>query len=348
MDSNYQKNVRSSNLELLRIIAMLGIVFSHYHFYLGDLMGANPTSSMSVYHYSIGMGGKIGINTFMLITGYFMCIKDISLKKYIKLIAWVYFYNIIIQGTFMALGGIKIGFSSLLDIIFPFRTINMDCFVTDFMWFYLFIPFVSILIRNLTKEQHLRLTMLCLIMFIGYNTIPTFSTEMSPVTWFVVIMLVASYVRMHEPSVLNYSPLVWFGGALFLILCAIVSILLLGRHGQNPRLLFADGNSLLAFLIAFALFMTFIKMELPYNKWINLYGGAAFGVLLIHSNCWPMRELIFMKIFDTQYYFIEGNIWMPIVSCLSIYFVCGTIEIFRQKYLEQPMLNVLYKFFRIQ
>lgn len=214
MDSNIQKNVRSSNLELLRIVAMLGIVLSHYHFYLGDLMSANPTSPMSIYHYSIGMGGKIGINTFMLVTGYFMCVKDITLRKFIKLISWIYFYNIIIQGTFMILGGIDISFFSIVDLIFPFRRIHMDCFYTDFLWFYLLIPFVSILIRNLTTKQHLRLTMLCLLMFVGYNSIPGFSTEMSPVTWFAVIMLVASYIRMHEPSILRYSSSVWLGGGI--------------------------------------------------------------------------------------------------------------------------------------
>ena len=189
--------------------------------------------------------------------------------------------------------------------------------------------------------------MLSLIMFIGYNTIPGFYTGLSPVTWFIVLMFVASYIRIHKPAILQYNSFVWMGGAFLLFLCAVGSIIILGNHGVNPRKFFADGNSVFAFLIALSMFMAFLKLQIPYNKWINLYGGAAFGVLLIHSNCWPMRELIFKQIVDTQRFFVEGNIWIPFVTCFSIYIVCGTIEIIRQKTVEQPILTFIYKVLRI-
>lgn len=348
MSESNQIKVRSSNLELLRIVAMLGIVLSHYHFYLGNLIASNPTSSMSIYHYAIGMGGKIGINIFMLITGYFMCLQDISLKKYLKLLLMVYFYNIIIQGSFMLFGDYPINSSTLLTMFFPFRKIHPDSFITDFLWFYLFIPFVSLLVKNMTRQQHLKLIVLSLIMFVGYNSIPGFSTEISPVTWFAVIMLVASYVRIYDPAILKRNSFVWMGMSVFMILCAFASIIILGKIGYFPKRFTESLNSPLGFLIAFAVFMTFLTMKIPYNKWINLYGGAAFGVLLIHSNCWPIRELIFKEIVDTQRFFIEGNMWIPIVTCVSIYIVCGTIEILRQTFIEPPLLNCVFKAFRIK
>lgn len=345
-----KKMVRSSNFELLRIIAMMAIVLSHYHFFLGEIMSEDPTSVMSIYHYTIGMGGKIGINCFMLITGYFMCVKDISMRKYLKLLSQVYFYNILIQGIFLVLGNIPLNIDSLLDIIFPFRMLHMDSFITDFFWFYLFIPFVSILIRNMTRQQHLRLITLSLVMFIGYNTLNGrhgFYVTICPVTWFAILMLVASYIRLYSPKRMELKPYIWGGVFLILVLCAIVSIIIFAYKGTYPRTLFADANSILGFSIAFSLFMMCRNLKIPYNKWINLYGGAAFGVLLIHSNCWPIRELIFKDIIDTEYYFIQGNCLIPILSCVLIYFVCGSIEILRQKTVEKPILNFLYSVLRI-
>lgn len=342
MEVNKSKT-RSSNLELLRIVAMLGIVFSHYHFYLGDIMNENPLSPMSIYHYTIGMGGKIGINIFMLITGYFMCLKEISLEKYVKIILQIYFYNIIIQGLFIITKESPFSISSIIDILVPFRKVHQDDFCTDFIWFYLFIPFVGILIKNITQRQHLALIALSLILYVGYNTLPRFEVTISPVTWFAILMVIASYIRVYKPKRLQLSAAKWGGVTLCLLFIAIMSIIGLGYYGRNQRYLFADCNSLLGFSIAFSVFMTFLNIKLPYIKFVNLYGGAAFGVLLIHSNCWPMRSLIFEKIIDTQRYYYECNYWIPIVSCIAIYIICASIEIIRQKTIEQPMVSFVSK-----
>lgn len=341
-------SVRNSNLELLRIVAMMGIILSHYHFFLGELMEANPTSLMSIYHYSIGMGGKIGINVFMLITGYFMCTKEISAAKFVRLLAQIYFYCILIQGLFMIMGAISVNRYSVLDMLFPFYMLHMDCFIADFMWFYLFIPFVRILIENITRKQHFILILLSLIVFIGYNTLPGFYTQVNPITWFIVLMFIASYVRLYNPRCLQVSFLKMGGVTLFLIICAIISIVILVRMGKFPRVFFAEANSILGFSIAFSLFITFLNLKIGFNKYINLYGGAAFGVLLIHSNCWPMRELIFKDIIDTQQNFLIGNWWAPLFACPAIYFVCGTMEIIRKNTIEQPILNVLYTILKIE
>lgn len=105
-----------------------------------------------------------------------------------------------------------------------------------------------------------------------------------------------------------------------------------------------DANSIFALIVSISLFGFFLNCKINHNKYINLFGGAAFGVLLIHSNCKAMRELIFIKIIDTQTYYLEGNWLVPIISCLLIYLICGAIEILRQKFVEKPLLNVIYRF----
>lgn len=66
---------RQSNIELFCIIVMLGIVAHHFVVNSGllDLMLPTLEYSNDVYLWLFGMWGKVGINCFVLITGYFMC-----------------------------------------------------------------------------------------------------------------------------------------------------------------------------------------------------------------------------------------------------------------------------------
>lgn len=69
---------RSSNLELLRIIAMVAIVSHHYVVNSGitnHFDYANITPNM-IFLQLWGMWGKTAINIFVMITGYFMPEKN--------------------------------------------------------------------------------------------------------------------------------------------------------------------------------------------------------------------------------------------------------------------------------
>ena len=80
-----KNNIRNSNLELLRIITMLLIVAHHYVvnsglFQIGGPIKSDLMSLKSMFLLVFGAWGKIGINAFVLITGYFMCTSDITLR----------------------------------------------------------------------------------------------------------------------------------------------------------------------------------------------------------------------------------------------------------------------------
>lgn len=63
-------------------------------------MMSNPTDVNTLFLWLFGMWGKTGINCFLFITGYFMCKSNISLKKFVKLMLWIYLYKIVIFGIF--------------------------------------------------------------------------------------------------------------------------------------------------------------------------------------------------------------------------------------------------------
>lgn len=87
---------RSSNLELLRILAIIMIIAHHYSVHGGwDI--PNELSYNRIIVQFLSLGGKLGVNCFVLITGYFMINSKFNIKKFAKIVGQVFFYSVVIM-----------------------------------------------------------------------------------------------------------------------------------------------------------------------------------------------------------------------------------------------------------
>ena len=208
---------RDSNIELYRIIVMFMIVAHHYVVNSGlmDVMKETPTSPNSMFFYLFGMWGKTGINCFVMITGYFMCKSNITIRKFLKLALEVIFYNSIIYFTFVIFGKSDFSILDAFLCFLPIRSIS-DVFTSCFIAFYLAIPFLNILVQNMTKRQHQLLICLCLFIYTFIGMIPIFKLKMNYVSWFCVLYFIASYIRFYLNS--NVNKIQITGGGVFNII----------------------------------------------------------------------------------------------------------------------------------
>lgn len=147
---------RSSNLELYRIICMLMIVAHHYVVSSGLTSADGPLktdclASNSVFLWLFGAWGKTGINCFVMITGYFMCTNQITMRKFLKLLSEIYLYKLLLFSLFLVAGYESFDLLRIFKLLMPFWGLHDD-FVGGFLMFYLTIPFLSILVRNLSKK----------------------------------------------------------------------------------------------------------------------------------------------------------------------------------------------------
>ena len=119
--SQIVKKERNSNLELYRVIVMLLIVAHHYVVNSGltQVMEQDPFSADSTFLYLFGMWGKIGINCFVLITGYFMCTSQITVRKFLKLLLEVEFYKLLFFVIFVGTGYEAFSFSGFIKALLP-------------------------------------------------------------------------------------------------------------------------------------------------------------------------------------------------------------------------------------
>lgn len=324
---------------------MLLIVAHHYvvNSDVLNLMYNNPLSANSIYMFILGAWGKIGINCFIFITGYFMCKKNISLTKFIKLLLEVLFYNLFfsIFFIFVGIGNFSDFFKSFLII----KNIDSSNFTACFLLFYLFIPFLNVLIQNINQRQHKFLIGMLSFLYIFLGTIPKFSVTMNYVSWFSFLFLVSSYIRLYNIKKKNWGILT----LLFFVL-SVVSIILCLFIGQKIQKNIAyrfvtDSNTFLAFAVSFCSFMYFIDLKIKTNKIINLVAGSTFGILLIHTNSDAMRNWLWKDIFRVQIvydYPFYQLIFYSFISIFTVFIVCALIDILRKRFLEKKFLEFIY------
>ena len=69
IESANQPNIRKSNIELLRIVAMVIIVMHHFAIHGGFAFSSETISINRLWVQFITMGGRLGVNIFVLISG---------------------------------------------------------------------------------------------------------------------------------------------------------------------------------------------------------------------------------------------------------------------------------------
>lgn len=334
--------IRRSNLELYRIIVMMLIVAHHYVVNSGlmDVMSENPASFRSLYLYLIGMWGKTGINCFVLITGYFMCRSNISLRKFLKLFLELMFYNVVICAMFVATGYEIFSIKTVLKDILPITSIN-NGFTSCFLVFYLFIPFLNILVGNLDKKKHQYLLALCLFTYTFLAMVPKIHVVFNYVTWFSVLYLISSYIRLYGlfSSIKNIK---WGIITLASVALAMVStigfIFLHLKYGIKlvPYRLVSDSNAILAVIVSVCSFMYFKDLPIKQSKLINTISASTFGVLCIHANSDTMRQWLWKDVVDcVGQYLSEQLVSLSLVSILCVFFACIIIDYIRIHTIEK-------------
>ena len=338
---------RSSNLELYRIIVMLLIVAHHYVVNSGvlDVMYQQPLSANSILLFLFGMWGKIGINCFVLITGYFMCKSNITIKKFLRLVLEVEFYKVVIYLVFIASGYESFSLTGVAKAILPITSIGTN-FTGCFLVFYLCIPFLNILVRNMSEKQHLALLGLVFFTYIFMGTVPKFGVTMNYVSWFICLYFIASYIRLYPKELFEKAKL-WGVCTVVLAILCILSVLCCVWIGAriDKQIAFyfvTDSNTFLAVCIGVPSFLFFKNLKIKQSRMINTIAASTFGVLLIHANSDTMRKWLWQTVLNVKGAFSLSTPLLVLhatLSVLGVFTVCVIIDQIRIRTVERFVLD---------
>jgi surface polysaccharide O-acyltransferase-like enzyme len=338
--------VRRSNIELIRIISMLMIVFHHYAVH-SKWVFYTVYSNRQYFIEVIGSFGKIGVILFVLITGYFLTDSTWKPKKLSNLWWLVTFYSLSIYLLFLFLGKIQIskyGWGYLFPI-----PLALYWFPMCFFFLYLLIPILKIFVTAIDNKQLLT----SLILFICAARLPavlknvtdyTNSFSLNKLFLMIIFVLIGYLIREYEDQIIaKYKALllIFITSSFALIVAGpkLISSLndTFARHFSHYFL--AELNSLNALVFSVCLFILLLRVNIR-SLLVKILGSCMFAVLLIHDN--PIiRDFLWVHTFKNAEHFSDPwpqFILRSIAEPLLVFFLCVFIELTRKTILKLPKI----------
>lgn len=258
---------RSLNIELLRILAMFLIVLGHISTH-GNLKPILQTFTANYYViWNVLAFTAVSVNTCILISGYFLSIKDeIPPLKILSLVKSTWFYSVIIFIAMLIFGQTQISFSILPRVFMPILIFS-HWFITIYILMYLLAPFYNKLIQNLTKKQFKNILIIASCICILWTTlfIPYVSKidGLAWLIWFTYLYFVSAYLHLYyKPS---YKPYKFIFGYLILscfILASKIILTLILLHFAMRNFLWKNLFNLQISLNGFELFFYLICISI--------------------------------------------------------------------------------------
>lgn len=311
---------RESNMELLRIVAILLVMAIHANFLSFGKPVVNAgalTAFCRIFACSLS---QVCVNLFVLISGWYG--MHFKIKGICNISFQVAFYVVVI---WLVLGQWHFDY----------------WFVWTYLGLYLISPVLNAFVEKCSKKEFEML----LIVFYVFQTIFGWAfLEITPwiaggySAWsFCGLYLLARYLRMY-PIIWKIGTGGWFGlylGIAFLLTCVGFVLELFGIDGMG-RFVCSYTNPL-AIVEAVCLVMAFSKMQFE-SKFINWMASSCFAVYLIHAN-----ELILRTYYASiiRWSFYDYGVWMIVVVIVGIF--VGSVLIDKVRILLWKPIEKLFK-----
>ena len=196
---------RDSNIEILRIISMFLIIAHHFSVHGGFKFLISDVSINKFWIQFLQLGGKIGVNIFVLISGYFLInTKKVQINKILKLWIQIFMYSIVIFQIFISTGFIKEIVPEDWNNFFPI-TQSRWWFASTYFILYLIFPYINKLLTNLDKRTYLKMIILTTFLWVVIPTISNSLNQCDNLIWFIYLYAVAGYIKLHLTNLKEFG-----------------------------------------------------------------------------------------------------------------------------------------------
>jgi peptidoglycan/LPS O-acetylase OafA/YrhL len=306
---------RLSNFELLRIVAMLLVMFGHSHLRIAPLTQSSPSILMIVKSMAACVA-TMGVPIFIAISGWFgIRYKGRGLLKYLF---QVFFVLWAIYALSVALGVAEFNTEGL-KISMGFY--EGYWFIIGYLGLYLISPVLNSFIEN-TSKRTFQTVLLSLLLFQCYYSWLTAWFDYYngySIVLFSVIYLTAAYFRKYPMMwVEKHAPMLLI---VIVVVMAVIATFSFWKYGHAARQV-RDDNPLVI-LASILLLLSFKKMRFQ-SKMVNWLAASCFSVYLIHFNPYVYQHFfsITKKIFD---HYIDVTYCVMMLLFLLATYLCCTL-----------------------
>lgn len=357
------KSARSSGFELLRIIMMLQIIFLHFCG-IGDFKERSLAlgGADEFLYYLTYLMSRCPVYVFVLLSGYFLCNKDVSMKYALGKAKDTYlsmaFYSIPMMCVAMPIAKLIVpqyfehgAFFYILSGLFPFLG-STWYYMTLFIILLLCSPFIAKALKDISKKTYSAIVgvmfvltciwpMLCELEpfsdIFQIKNIMLLSDGKSLIC-FLFMYILGGWLGRYSKEI-KLSP--WICGAAFFVLGA-ANLGLLYLIPQWKDVAFWNNNPF-AVLQAVALILLFGQLDF-HSKAINAAAAVAMDVYLIH---WmPGVREVFFGIYNANRLGDAKSplFWVLVVlGGVVIFALCGCIGAVRMKIFDAVRKTVAAK-----
>ena len=312
---------RQSNIELLRILAMMLIMVGHCYVRFHPLPqeGAMADSPLTSFlDVMLSCITTTGVGIFIAISGWFgIKFKTQGLAKYLFM---VFFTLWALYGIALALHLSEFNLSGLKTCMGFYEGY---WFVLGYLGLYLITPLLNTFIEHATKKE-LQIVLLSYYLFQSYISWLSGWYDYYngySIFLFAGIYLTAAYLRRYPVDWMDkYAPQLWVATILLMTVIAYLSLWGLGFAGRQIR----DDNPL-AIIASILLVITFSKLKFQ-NRLVNWLAASCFAVYLIHYSPYVYPYLIqLVQYVYAQYDGVTYTVILLLLLC-GIYIGCTLID----------------------
>ena len=324
------QNNRSSNIELLKIVAMIFITLSHClpvygkENYLGWIDEQNAVLEInSLLVLFLRHVGQIGNILFVISSAWFLV--DNGRVKPNKIIA------ILLNAFFISAGGLIIGLfcgikfpaSSILKMLFP-TTSGLNWFVGCYLLLYAVHGYLNIMIDNSSKKSLMSLVLVLMVLYLVVCMALPDVLYYSRLICFITVYLMVGYMKRY---MLNFSGKQKVNIKLLILLALIyigsifiyLSIATTVGFLQGCAIKLACTNNVIMILMDVALFNVFKELKFPYSAFINKVASVSLVFYLITENrvlAGHLRPAFFQWIY-TNYGYGLLPVWIFLLNLVT-------------------------------
>lgn len=351
MESVNRESKRKLNLEILRIISMIWIILHHYALHGGLFSIENNYIGKYIAEFII-IGGKLGVNLFVLISAYFLIDSKFKSKKILKLWLEVIFYSYIFGFIGFVIDKNAVGIKQIIKTVIPVL-FGEYWFITTYIIMYILSPWTNKLIKSLNKEEHKNLLIILSFVFIIIKAVPgTLDYLVNNFVWFEYLYLLIAYYKIYNVQItskksnsLVIGVLSYLAVWIISVVCTILSSKFeIFNKGINY---FGQQNSIFIVVSSIMIFDYFKRLNInDNNKVIEFFANSSLAVYLVHEQT-IFRNVLWNKILKTSDYYYLGIIQISlhiVLSCFIIYLSVSIIDFIRRKFIENKIINKLDRF----
>ena len=276
------KNLRDSNMELLRITAMILVLVVHASFLsLGtpkssDFQMAPTSTFFRLFSESVSI---ICVNVFVLISGWYG-IKA-KLSRMLAFLFQVYFLNVIVYYGMKAFGGGNTGALGLIEWLF--MPIEHYWFVKAYILLYILTPALNAFVDKANKKQveQFLIAFFCVQTIIGFWWGIEFSAGYSALS-FIGLYVLARYMYIHPIKFTQLNKYIYL--AMYFVatmITTVVALLMVIKDGNVGWFYYYNSPLVIFASVCILLFFSNISIHSKIVNWVAI---SCFAAYVIHCS----------------------------------------------------------------